>query len=153
MAKKNEQKGSGKTAVPGIGEKSLKTAIAAEVLYRRLNPFLEDLYRDCGGLMTKGTYTEGQFNVLVQKHGLTDLTVTPETLLNLVTLEAKEVIDASNLQGQARTDFLNGVKLEDKDLNMAPWLVVMTQWHLLSMTGHPPNEAFQRLYATQQPSH
>lgn len=130
------------------------TPAAAETLYKRVDPFLTDLYKHCLGLSVNRTLTEAQLNELAVKYNLTDLTLTPQTLLPLISTEITPIVDAANSIGPAMAELVSKTGLSPGEISRAPWPMVLTQWHLLSLSGSPPNERFKKLYSQQpQPLH
>ncbi|MBI3443244.1 hypothetical protein HY008_01095 [Candidatus Woesebacteria bacterium] len=66
--------------------------------------------------------------------------------MRVINIELNPIVEASDLAGQELTSFSEKTVLKPEDIRMAPWPMVLTQWHLVSMAGSPPNAIFEKLY-------
>jgi len=117
----------------------------AEAIYKRVKPFLNDLYAHCSQLSTTERLTKKDLEKMAKKHGLPY--IPPETLLPVIeVIELKPVMEVANSPHQFLVEHPEITNLSQEDVVKAPWPMVLTQWHLLSLEGSPPNSAFEQLY-------
>jgi hypothetical protein len=98
------------------------------------------------GLGTEHTLDEKQLNKLVKKHKITDLTITPLLLIPLINIELDPIVEAANAKGAGLAQLMTATGLSAGYIAKIPWPMVLTEWHLVSMAGSPPNKRFAELY-------
>ena len=129
------------------------TPEAAQALYKRVSPFLQDLYGYCLKLGTEKKLASGRLNKLAKKHQVTDLNLPPDTLLPVIAIDLKPAVEASQavqLNQESGVALIKDTGLSVEQIRLAPWPMVLTQWHLLASRGTPPNQAFANLYGLRQ---
>ncbi|MCX6817204.1 MAG: hypothetical protein NTZ93_05040 [Candidatus Beckwithbacteria bacterium] len=133
---------SGKNGQEALTEEQVETSRA------RIGPFLNELFVVCFDLNLQKKLTVGKLNELASKHHLGDLTITPESLLPVITTVTAPLFKKGSTE-EKRKAVAQRSGIDAEAILKLQQAVFFTEQHLLALSGQPLSVAFQKLYSSQ----